>query len=340
MRELRAVSLVAASLALAFPASASADEVWVPPEGGAVSEDIAAADGRLVYVGSLGPGPLGLIEGFGAEARRLPVPEAVEGSGIFGLDLGTDAGGRPVAVYEYSRPSEPSRLWRYDFSSGRARVMPVARKGCRLSNPHLERGVLYFVRYVRGARQGCRPGIHQRRPGEPVRRLTTRAYHDFDVSGRVIAFVRDRVLRRGDISEGKWSELGFSHVYLLRPGQRQPGLVASAGYRANPRWEDFGGAAFGGVSLDDGYVYWLRLNYDTGERDLLRARANEWDPDVSTLSAQGRALPHPSPGAFPADGFAVDGDRIYYDSVDYNPVTGSYGRSAIARVTPLPPVFE
>jgi hypothetical protein len=340
MRERTAVLAVALALAIAFPAAAGADEVWVPPEGGVVTEEIAAQDGRLVWVGSLGPGPLGLIEGFGAEARPLPATRETEGSAIAGLDLGTDGRGRPVAVYSFHRSGKPDRLYRYDFAAGRARVMLASRKGCRLSNPHLERGVLHFAREGERSRPGCRPGIYAKRPGQPLRRLTTRAYHDFDVSGRVIAFIRSQVLRRGDTVEGRWSELGFSHVYLLRPGQRRPGIVASAGYRSNARWEDFGGAAFGGVTLDDGHVYWLRVNYDTGEEDLLRARATEWDPEVSTLSAAGRALPHPSPGAFPADGFAVDGDRIYYDSVEYDPATGSYGRSALARVTPLPPVFE
>jgi hypothetical protein len=50
-------------------------------------------------------------------------------------------------------------------------------------------------------------------------------------------------------------------------------------------------------------------------------------------------LPYPG-STFPADGFAVDGDHIYYDSVDYDPSTGTERGSAIARVTPLPPVFE
>jgi hypothetical protein len=65
------------------------------------------------------------------------------------------------------------------------------------------------------------------------------------------------------------------------------------------------------------------------------------EPDaITTLSAEGRILPYSRASTFPADGYAVDGDHIYYDSVDYDPSTGSYGRSAIAGVTPLPPVFE
>jgi hypothetical protein len=337
MRKPISLSLVALALAIALPPAASADEVWVPPEGGAVTDEIAARDGRLVYVGSLGPGPLGLIEGFGAEARQLPVSEAAEDSRIHGLDLGTDGRGRPVAVYEHSH--EPRRLWRYDFAAGRARVMLTARRGCLLSDPHLEQGVLYFAREPTGSTRGCRPGIYAKRSGEPLRRLTTRAYHDFDVSGRVLAFVRARVLRRGDLVEGRWSELGFSHVYLQRVGQRRARLVASAGYRTNPRWEDFGGVDFFGVSLDRGHVYWQRFNQDTGESDLLRASVRDPE-DVDTLSAEGRVLPDPRADAFSADGYAVDGDQIYYGSTDYDPATGSYGGSALARVTPLPPVFE
>jgi hypothetical protein len=311
----------------------------VPPEGGAVSDEIAAGDGRLVYMGSLGPGPLGLIEGFGAEARQLPVPNLGENSRIFGLDLGTDARGRPVAVYEYSRPGEPSRLWRYDFAAGRARVMLTSREGCWLSGPRLERGVLYFAREGRRSRPGCRPGIYVKRPGGPLRRLTTRAYYEFDVSGRVIAFIRDHVLRRGDDSEGKWPTLGFWEVYLLRVGERRARLVASAGYSSNLRWEDFGGVDFSDVSLDRGNVYWKRFNQDTGESDLLRAPVREPDA-ISKLSAGGRVLPNPRASTFPASGFAVDGDHIYYGSVEYDPATGSTAGSAIARVTPLPPVFE
>jgi hypothetical protein len=339
MRDLIGIALIAVAIAAAGPALAGADEVWVPPEGGAVGEDMAADDGRLVYVGSLGPGPLGLIEGFGAEARRLPGPSESSRAGIADLDLGTDRRGRQVALYEHSRVGGRSRLWSYELAAGRERVVLAARRGCRLSEPHMERGVLYFAREDPRPRPVCRPGIYAKRPGEPARRITTRAYHDFDVSGRVIAFIRDRVLRRGDPTEGRWSELGFSHVYLARVGQRGARLVASAGFRSNQRWEDFGGAAFSGVSLDGGYLYWQRVDYDTGEQDLHRARVSEPD-HVNTLSAEGRVLPHPSPGAFPANGFAVDGDRIYYGSVDYDPATGASGGSAIARVTPVPPVFE
>ena len=132
--------------------------------------------------------------------------------------------------------------------------MLVSREDCAVSNPHIERGVLYFAREGRRSRPGCRPGIYAKRPGEPLRRLTTRAYYDFDVSGGVIAFIRHRVLRRGDESEGKWSTLSFEHVHLLRVGRRRAGLVASTGFRSNLRWEDFGGATFSDVSLDEGHV--------------------------------------------------------------------------------------
>jgi hypothetical protein len=339
MRELRAVLLVAVALAIAFPATAGADEVWVPPEGGAVSKEIAAEDGRLVYLGSLGPGPLGLIEGFGAEGRALPATRQTKNAAIRDLDLGTDGRGQPVAVYEFSPARGPDRLWRYDFAAGRAQVMLESRKGCWLSGPHMERGVLYFAREGGRSRPGCRPGIYAKRPGEPLRRVTTRAYYDFDVSGRVIAFIRDRVVVRGDLSEGTSSSFGFDHVYLLRIGQRHARLVASAGYRSNLRWEDFGGVRFSRVSLDDGFVHWKRFNHDTGESDLLRAPVREPEA-ITMLSAEGRVLPYPRASTFPASSYAVDGDQIYYDAVDYNPSTGSYGGSAIARVTPLPPVFE
>jgi hypothetical protein len=61
---------------------------------------------------------------------------------------------------------------------------------------------------------------------------------------------------------------------------------------------------------------------------------------IRLLSAAGRVFPYPRASAFPARGYAVDGDHIYYGSVDYDPSTGSYGGSALARVTPLPPVFD
>jgi hypothetical protein len=77
---------------------------------------------------------------------------------IVDLDLGTDGRRRAVAVYEYSRAGGPSRLWRYDFAAGRARVMLVSRKGCRLSDPHMGRGVLYFAREGLRSRPGCEPG--------------------------------------------------------------------------------------------------------------------------------------------------------------------------------------
>jgi hypothetical protein len=338
MRELRAVSLVAASLALAIPAGASADEVWAPPDGGAVTDEIAAKDGRLVYVGSLGPGPLELIEGFGAEARPLPATKDTATSAIADLDLGTDERGRQVAVYTFLRARKPSRLYRYDFAEGRARVVLASRKDCRLSDPHMERGVLYFARHGGRSQPSCRPGIYAKRPGEPLRRVTTRAYFDFDVSGRVIAFIRSRVLDPGDPVEGI-SSFGFEHVYLLRSGQRRARLVASAGYRSNARYEDYGGVQFARVLLDGGNVYWRRFNHDTGESDLLRARVS--DPDtIRVLSADGRVLPYPHAKTFPADGYAVDGESIYYDTVEYDPSTGATGGSALARVTPLPPVFE
>jgi hypothetical protein len=330
--------LVAVALAIAFPTTASADEVWVPPEGGVVSEEIAADDGRLVYLGSLGPGPLGLIEGFGAEARPLPATKQAENAAIRDLDLGTDGRGRPVAVYGFYPGGKPGRLYRYDFAAGRARVMLVSREDCAVSNPHMERGVLYFAREGRRSRPGCRPGIYARRPGEPLRRLTTRAYYDFDVSGGVVAFSRDRVLERGDISDGIPS-FRLQEVHLLPFGERRGRLVASAGYRWNPRYEDYGGVFFSRVTLDEGNVYWKRFNYDTGESDLLRAPVREPEA-ITTLSSEGRVLPYPRASTFPAFGYAVDGDHIYYDSVDYDPSTGTERGSAIARVTPLPPVFE
>jgi hypothetical protein len=321
-----------------LPASASADEVWVPPEGGVVSEEIAADDGRVVFLGSLGPGPLGLIEGFGAEARSLPATKETEKAAIRDLDLGTDGRGRPVAVYGFHQGDGRDRLYRYDFAAGRARVMLTSRRDCAVSSPHIERGVLYFRREGRRPRRGCRPGIFAKRPGEPLRRLTTRAYYDFDVSGRVVAFIRDRVLERGDPSEGIPS-FGLNEVYLLPFGERRARLVATAGYRSNPRYEDYGGVFFSRVTLNEGNVYWKRFNPDTGELDLLRAPVREPEA-IATLRAEGRVLPYPRASTFPAGGYAVDGDHIYYDSVDYDPSTGAERGSALARVTPLPPVFE
>jgi hypothetical protein len=338
MSDLKAVWLVAVVLAIALPASASADEVWVPPEGGAVSEEIAADDGRVVFLGSLGPGPLGLIEGFGAEARPLPATKESENAAIRGLDLGTDGRGRPVAVYGFHQGEGPDRLYRYDFAAGRARVMLSSRKDCAVSNPHIERGVLYFRREGRRSRRGCRPGIFAKRPGKRLRRLTTRAYFDFDVSGRVVAFIRDRVLDRGNLSDGVPS-FGLNELHLLRVGEGRGRLVATVGYRWNPRYEDYGGAFFSGVSLDEGNVYWRRVNYDTGESDLLRAPVREPEA-ITTLSAEGRALPYPRASTFPASGYAVDGDHIYYGSVDYDHSTGAERGSALGRVAPLPPVFE
>jgi hypothetical protein len=337
MCKLAAVSLVAAWLAIAVPAVASSDEIWVPPAGGAVTEEIAAEDGRVVFVGSLGPGPLRLIEGFGSGARPLPATRADESSGISYLDLGTDRRGRPVAVYTYHRRHTPSRLYRYDFASRRTRVMLVSREDCLLFGPHIERGVLYFARESRRSPPGCRPGIYQKRPGEPLRRLTTRAYEDFDVSRGVVAFIRSSAVRR---SEGTSSRFAFEHVFLLRAGQRRARLVASAGYRSTPHLVERGGVVFDRVSLDDGHVYWLRFNYDTGEEDLLRARVRGRNPAITKLSGEGRALPRPGAGAFPTQGYAVDGDRIYYHTLYHDPSTGSYGPRALARVSPLPPVFE
>jgi hypothetical protein len=338
MRELRTVSLVAMALAIAFPSTVSADEVWVPPEDGVVSAEIAAEDGRVVFIGSLGPGPLGLIEGFGAEARPLSATKEAENAAIRDLDLGTDGRGRPVAVYGFYQGNGRDTLYRYDFEAGRARVMLASRKGCAVSDPHMERGVLYFRRESRRTRRGCRPGIYVKRPGRPLRRLTTRAYFDFDVSGGVVAFIRDRVLERGNTSDGIPS-FRLNEVHLLRVGERRGHLVATAGYRWNPRYEDYGGAVFGGVTLDGGNVYWMRFNYDTGERDLLRAPVREPEA-ITKLSAEGRVLPYPRASAFPAGGYAVDGDQIYYDSVNYDWSTGTERGTALARVTPLPPVFE
>jgi hypothetical protein len=338
MRHLRGVSPFAVLLAIALPASASADEVWVPPEGGTVSEEIAAQDGRVVFLGSLGPGPLGLIEGYGAEARALPASKETENAAILDLDLGTDRRRRPVAVYGFHQGDGQDRLYRYDFAAGRARVMLTSRTDCAVSNPHIERGVLYFRREGRRPRRGCRPGIFAKRPGEPLRRLTTRAYRDFDVSGRVVAFIRDRVLERGDPSDGI-PTFGLNEVYLLRFGERRGRLVATGGYRWNPRYEDYGGVSFSGVTLDEGYVYWRRFNQDTGESDLLRAPVR--DPEaITTLSAEGRVLPYPRASTFPASGWAVDGDQIFYGSVNYDHSTGTERGSALGRVTPLPPVFE
>jgi hypothetical protein len=340
MPKLRVVSLVAASLAIALPAGTRADEVWVPPAGGAVIEEIAAEDGRMVYVGSLEPGPLALIEGFGSEGRLLPASKADVNSAISYLDLGTDRRGRAVAVYTYHRRHTPSRLYRYDFVSGRARVMLVSRRDCLLFGPHMEGGVLYFAREGRRSRPGCRPGIYQKRPGEPLRRLTTRAYEDFDVSGGVVAFIRSRVVRREDMSEGTSSRFAFEHVFLLRVGERRARLVASAGYRLTPHLVERGGVVFDRVSLDGDHVYWLRFNYDTGEEDLLRARVRGRDPGITKLSGERRELPRPGAGAFPTQGYAVDGDRIYYHTFAYEPSTGSFGPRALARVSPLPPIFE
>ena len=335
-----AVWLVAAALAIGFPARTSGDELWVPPAGGAVIEEIAAEDGRVVYVASLGPGPLRLIEGFGSEARPLPASRADASSSISYLDLGTDRLGRPVAVYTYHRRNAPSRLYRYDFASGRLRVMLVSRGDCLLFGPHMERGVLFFAREGRRSTPDCRPGIYQKRPGEPLRRLTTRAYEDFDVSGGVVAFIRHRVLRPGDLNEPTAWRFAFEHVYVLRVGQRRARLVASAGYRLTPHLVELGGVVFDRVSLDEGRVYWLRFNYDTGEEDLLRARVRGRNPGITKLSAEGRGLPRPGAGAFPTQAYAVDGDRIYYHTAAYDPSTGSFGPRALARVFPLPPVFE
>lgn len=339
-RRLRPLVLAAVATGLLWPGTALADEVYAPADGG-VSHELAADGGRLVYVGSREGAPKRLFEGFGPGARPLGALVAAENAAITDLSLGTDARGRPVAAFAYCRGGEACQLHRYDFATGRDRLMLASRKGCDLSGPRMQRGVLYFRRpgrRPRRGRAGCRSGIFQKHPGRRARRLTMGAYYDFDVAGGLLAFVRQRVLRRGNPSDGVPSS-SVDEVRLLRFGHRRSRRVAAGRNSSNPRYEAYGGVFLDEVALDGGRVYWKRrdegsLRGDELTVDLVRASIHR--PAVkTTLSGEGRQPP-PSGvgGAFPAESYAVDGDDIYYYSVPY--VT----RGAITHVTPAPPRFE
>ena len=262
---LRPVVLTAAAIALAWSATAGADEVYAPEDGG-LSDVLAADGGRLVYVGTQGEGPQRLFEGFGPGAKPLGTITVADNDAIEDLSLGTDARRRPVALYRYADGDGPDSLYRYDLAAAETRVALASRKGCSLYGPHLQRGVLYFGRVGRRARRGrpgCKAGIFRKRPGERARRLTTRAYSDFDVSKGVLAFARSRVLERGNLSDGVPSS-GVNEIRLLRFGHRRSRRVASARYISNPRYQAFGGVFLNDVTLDEGHVYWV----STDEADL------------------------------------------------------------------------
>ncbi len=310
--------MIAIATALACPAIASADESY--PSSGLQLTGLSAENGTLVSVTRRGPfGPDRLYEGFGPEIKPLGGPRGAPRASFTGVSLGTDARRRPVAVYTYCAAG--CRVFGYDFSAGRHRPLFTPSRGCFPASPELDRGVLYFAQPPRLASR-CEVGIFQKRPGRRLRRLTRRGPQDFDVSGGLLALKLTPSVNPVERNE----------IRLLRIGRRKSRLVATSRYD-----RDTLGAVLGGVELDEGFVYWKRLEQrrvgDSGEAatsiDLMRAPVRgESVPE--TLSSEGRTLPPDTGvgGGLPANGYAVDGESIFYVAAGPN--------GTLNRVTPAP----
>jgi len=92
------------------------------------------------------------------------------------------------------------------------------------------------------------------------------------------------------------------------------------------------GPIFAGVTLDEGFVYWLRSDEDSLTGDLLRNRIGA-KGRTTKLSSKGRSFKGRG-GLGAAESFVVDGDEIYYYSVPLST------NGAIFKVGPGPPQFD
>ncbi len=327
-------TLVLALSLLAGPATAAADEVFEPEDGG-VSGVIAAEGGRFLFSGSQEENaPRELFEGFGPGASPLGSLTEADNEAFMDLDLGTDAALRPVVTFTYSYD-----LYRYDFDTRRTTRLAVSRDRCEEFGGLMQRGVLYFERVRRSARKAvnrCPGGVFAKRPGRPARRLLRTVPPSWDVSNGVVAFETDRVLRKGS-SDSTIEELGITEVRVKPIGVRRSRRVAVGRYRTDKRGDKYAGVYFEGVSLDEGFVYWRRKDGgrdgDAQVNDLFRAPARGAAPSTK-LSREGRSL-EGSSGLPPSTlSYAVDGENIYY----FGSPSGTL--QAISKVGPGPPRFE
>lgn len=322
------LAALAVLVLLAWPSGTAADEAFVP-EDRYTPGTIAADGGRFVFLWELAQGGrFTFFEGLGPDAAQLGIPDVDGPTEIGSPHLGTDARGRPVLVYTGCTGGS-CRLFRYDFASGRAGRLRVSPGRCASSDGRMLRGVVYFSR-ERGER--CAGGVFAQRPGRRGRRLLETVPPSWDVSRGVLAFERLEVGPSPGDGSGRRA---VNEVRVKRLGRGGSRSVAVARYRVLSRGF-LQGRAFGGVTLDEGFVHWLRFDDPEGDEtaivDLQRSRAGRRGP-VTTLSRSGRSLGEGESGLPGAAEYAVDGDSIYYYSVPVGT------RGAIFRVGPSRPHF-
>ncbi len=322
--------MIAAFALLAWPSAAAADERFAP-EDRYLEGPMAADDGRFVFFWEEADlDRFNLFEGYGPGAVSLGAPGADGPLELADVHLGTDAQRQPVLAFSY-RTDELFDIYRYDFRTRRATRLSSSRDHCDEAGARILRGVVYFERYEgsQRARRRCPSGVFAKRPGRKERRFLSAVPGSWDVSPQgAIAFERQIVGPSPGDGSGR---RGTSEVRVKHIGRRGSRLVASARFRVLSR-DFYKGPSFGGVTLDEGFVYWLRSDEDSRTVDLLRNRIGA-NGRTTELSSEGRSFKGRG-GLGGAESFVVDGDEIYYYSVPLST------RGAIFKVGPGPPRFE
>ena len=141
-------SLLLSWVALLAPASAAADTTLA----NASASDLTVSGDALFWSRKEGRNRYRLMMLRDQQLTQLPIrPDRFP----FFAYAGTDAAGAPVLLYSRCQRGKCRSLYSFALDQGRERRLPVrSRRGCELTAPSIDRGVLAFARFGRCASRG------------------------------------------------------------------------------------------------------------------------------------------------------------------------------------------
>lgn len=263
------------------------------------------------------------------------VADAPIRDGVASPDLGTDASGRVVAVYQRCTGSMRRRTYNCDIYSyrpgtrGRERkVKHAASSRCHESAPSMWRGVVVVMRIKR--RRGCSQGLFVIRPNGRARRLSRdvpdqrpeRSQDDVvitDIHGSRVLYLLSHV----EVEATGFGE--FSEITLFRTSGGRGRQLADASFSESDSDEFGTGNTLADPMLDGDHAYWLlgchEADEDTGEgtsvRRLVRRPLTGADQPDAAVALDGAI-----------SSFAVDGSDLFFGGAGLVRSTAAFGEPA------------
>jgi hypothetical protein len=241
MSDMRPIMMTLAALALAAPAAASA-EVLAPYDG----QQVAQYAGVQAWSRQQGDRFALMVR---SEGRVAPAPVAAQPV-PFAVSLGTDAGGRRLAVYpRCARGSSRvrCRLVAYDLGARRERRLAGTHvAGASEEAVALDRGILTYAR-----RSGDRSTILIGRPGPGRRARVVARLHNASVTGMAITH---RALAFS-VVVGSTNAPDESRLYV-KPAGRPVRKVARGGFGEEHRRTHIS------PSFAGDHLYWAFADHD------------------------------------------------------------------------------